>query len=383
MDSKTRLLTAWRFEEPDRVPIEMFLTVTKGVMELPGAAELLAFQKNEADNFLGVPGFKWGFLGLDAKPKQEILEDSPGAFRRVLRTQQSAVGDFTAITRHDHEDLFGEGDPDDFYWEKQYVACVEDMRRLIDASRERRPFDVDAYNAECAGIGGRGVPCMGLFHPLGNLVRSGSLDEVYSWFAGEERLILAYLEVCTEQIVDSVLALRALPLKEPPVFRTWALEMLIPPWFGKEQFEKFVFPFDSRVNEAIHDVGGRHFAHVHGNTDAFLERFVEMGIDAVEPLEPPPYGDNDLARAKSAVGRDMMLCGNIPSQLFSLESFSRAELRDLVLRAIDIGAPGGGFALRTTGSAHVGNGKSLAQKARSIQNGLAMIEAWREACARC
>lgn len=57
MDSKSRLLQAWRFEEPDRVPIEMFLTPTACVMDLPGAAEILAFQEHEADNFLGVPGF--------------------------------------------------------------------------------------------------------------------------------------------------------------------------------------------------------------------------------------------------------------------------------------------------------------------------------------
>lgn len=29
----------------------------------------------------------------------------------------------------------------------------------------------------------------------------------------------------------------------------------------------------------------------------FLERFADMGLDAVDPLGPPPYGDNDLAKA--------------------------------------------------------------------------------------
>jgi hypothetical protein len=103
-----------------------------------------------------------------------------------------------------------------------------------------------------------------------------------------------------------------------------------------------------------------------------------MGLDALDPLEPPPFGDNDLARAKRQVGRRMLLCGNIPSQAFYLDSFKVDDVRDLVRRAIDAGAPGGGFTLRTTGSAHIGNGKNRAQKAKSIQCGLAMIEAWRE-----
>lgn len=376
MNAKQRLLTAWRFEEPDRVPIEMFLYPSaKG---LPGADEILEFQENEADNFRGVPGFDWGFLGLDATYREEIIEDVPGQFTRKRRIHTTAVGEFTAVTKHTYEDLHGDGDPGDFHWEKRFIETLDDFKRLADGPRARRPFDIGAYQTQCAAIAARGLPCTGLLHPLGTLVRNSNMSEAYMWLLTEDAVVETFLARCTEQICDSVLALKGQPLDDPPVFKTAALEMLIPPWFGKTHFEKLVFPYDKQVNDAIHAIGGRHFAHCHGNSGAFLERFADMGIDAVDPLEPPPYGDNNLVEAKQRVGRRMLLCGNIPSQLFSMESVNMKDIRDWVKKAIEEGAPGGGFTLRTTGSAHVGNGKTRAQKIKSIQCGLAMIEAWRE-----
>ncbi|MCF7854981.1 MAG: hypothetical protein K9N51_09300 [Candidatus Pacebacteria bacterium] len=375
MDSKTRLLTAWRFEEPDRVPCEMRLSPSAA--GIPGADKILEFQENEADNFMGVPGFDWGFMGLDSTYREDVIEDVPGRFKRMLKTHSTAAGEFTAITKHDYEDLYGEGDPNDFHWEKRFFETVEDLKRITLADRQRRSFDVEKYNRGCADVGTRGVPMTGLFHPLGTLVRNSNMNEVYAWLMTEEKLVLEFLQCCTEQICDSLRALQGKALADPPVFKTWALEMLIPPWLGKEQFNKFVFPFDKRINETIHAIGGRHNAHSHGNTGDFLELFADMGIDAVEPLEPPPYGDNNLARAKQQVGKRMLLCGNIVSQAFYMDSFKIGDVRELVKRAIAEGAPGGGFTLRTTGGA-VGGGKSRDQRIKSIQCGLAMIEAWRE-----
>ena len=371
MDSKTRLLTAWRFREPDRVPLEMVLyPPARG---LPGADRIQAFQEEEADNFRGVPGFDWGFQGLDTIYAEEIIEDRPGAFKRIKRTQTTSVGLFTAITRH----ITGDADPNDFHWEKRYITTPEDLARLAKAARRIRPFNADAYREGCAAIGGRGLPCTGLFHPLGTLVRHSSMEDVYAWFMLETPLVLAYLERCTEQICASLAALEGVPLPEPPVFMTYALEMLIHPWLGMDSFNRLVFPFDSQVNEAIHRIGGRHRAHCHGNSGTFLERFADMGVDGVEPLEPPPYGDNLLADAKRRVGRCMLLSGNIVTQDFHLTSFKVSDVRDLVKRAIDEGAPGGGFTLHTTGGA-VGNGKTREQCIRGIDCNLALIDAWHE-----
>lgn len=83
MTSRKRLEIAWSFKEPDRVPIE--LQIPKHLQTLPELEQLVEFEKNEADNFIGVSGFDWGLLGLDYKYLEEIIEDIPGEFKRIKR----------------------------------------------------------------------------------------------------------------------------------------------------------------------------------------------------------------------------------------------------------------------------------------------------------
>ena len=371
MDSKSRMLKAWNFEEPDRVPLEMRLYAP--AKDLPGADKISEFQEKEADNFRGVAGFDWGFMGLDTVYTEEVMEDVPGKYKRLRRTHSTLAGTFTAVTRHFYDDA----DPNDCHWDKRFIETVDDFKRLADADRKVRPFNLEEYNKGCAEVGNRGLPCTGLFHPLGRLVRCSAMEEVYIWLMTEERIVTQYLERCTEQICETLLSIKDKKLSDPPVFMTYALEMLIPPWLGKEHFNKLVFPFDKKVNEAAHRIGGRHRAHCHGNSGEFLELFADMGVDAVEPLEPPPYGDNILATAKQQVGKRMLLCGNVVSQAFYLDSFKVEDVRDLVKSAIADGAVGGGFSLKTTGGA-VGNGKTREQCIKSIDCNLALIDAWRE-----
>lgn len=378
MNSKERMWKSLRFEEPDRVPIEMIIHPKCLEMNLLGAETILDFQEHEADNFFGVSGFNWGFFGLDTSYSEEVIEDVPGQFKRIRRITNTSAGEFIGITKHTYDDLYGGGDPNDYHWEKRYIETPDDLRRLAEAPRERRPFNLDAYNQDCRKIGNRGVPVTCLLHPLGSLVRNSNMEEVYTWFFCEPRLMETFLERTTKQICDSLSVIQKDELVDPLIFRTYALEMLIPPWLGMEQFNRWVFPWDKRINDVIHSLGGKYFPHSHGNTGKYLERFADMGVDILEPLEPPPYADNDLADAKRRVGDRMVLAGNIPSQTFPLDSFQVESVREMVKQTIKAGAPGGGFFLRSTGSAYVGCGKNREQRIKGIHCGLAMIDAWRE-----
>ena len=106
----------------------------------------------------------------------------------------------------------------------------------------------------------------------------------------------------------------------------------------------------------------------------FLERFVEMGIDSVEPLEPPPYANCDLAEAERLVGDRMLLSGNIPSQGFVFMEPEQVE--ELVREAIEAAAPGGGYTLRLTGG---GGGRGSERRAAQADRNIACAEAYFDA----
>jgi len=125
MDSKTRLETAWAFKEPDRVPIEMSIPdYAKG---LPGADKIIEFVENDADNFVGVPLFDWGFMGLDYRQNEdEVIEDIPGKYKRIRHSVETAAGEFYGITQR----FYDVRDPNDFHWERRYIHINFALCRL-------------------------------------------------------------------------------------------------------------------------------------------------------------------------------------------------------------------------------------------------------------
>jgi hypothetical protein len=355
-------------EEPDRVPIE--LQLHPSVREDPRAERLVRLVDEHADNFLGAPSADWGFLGLATRYEEEVKEESRGRCLRMRRTHHTPVGQFTAVTYHPESNP----DPNDYHWEKRYIADLDDFRRVAEAPREACAWDGTAYLQRVQDIGGGGLPICALMHPLGNLVRSAQMEEVYSWFRSEPQMVHRYLEAANEQVIATVNAMQD-EVGRGIDFISWAHEMLVPPWMGHELFDEFVMPYDRAVYAAVHAGGGRFRAHCHGNPMEFLEKFADMGVDSIEPLEHPPAGNCILSEAKRKVGDRMLLSGNVLSQHFP--RVTPGDVRAEVRRAIRDAAAGGGFTLRTSGG-HGETGpkdKTAEEQARVIANCTAYMEA--------
>jgi hypothetical protein len=339
MTSKERLEIAANFKEPDRVPIELHLSSI--AREFPEARGIVAFIKNEADNFEPINVVDYGFFGLPAEYSEEIIENS-NDYQRIRHSYQTAVGEFYAITRHMKNQKYNE----DYYWERRYIHTLKDFERAAHPKRHKFAIDKSKFYDLEKKIGNRGMPLVWLPHPLGLLVRMSNMSEVYMWFLNEPALIHKFLENTLSGLIESAHEMGK--DKIGPYYEVVAYEMFLEPWCGPQQFDEYLFHYDKKVYDVIHSYGGKVRAHCHDKVMNYLKKFADMGIDSTEPLEPPPYGDvASLKKAKKLVEGQILLSGNIQSATFIERSC--ADVRQEVIKAISEGAPGGGFTLRTAG----------------------------------
>ncbi len=336
MTPRARIAAVWAGQEVDRVPIE--IGIHAAVREHPRARELCALVDAHADNFTSVPGPEYGFLGLPATQRREVVEESPAGVRKRT-VVDTGVGEFVAVTWHP-------ADNPDYHWEERYLRSIDDLRRVNACPRPPLSWDAPGQTQRLAEIGESAYPLVGLFHPLGTLVRQADMEEVYAWLATEGAEVHRYLAAANEQLIAAIEGMAAAGMHCE--FMTWAHEMLIAPWLGVRQWDEFVAPYDRELIAAIHRVGGRIRIHCHGAVSTYLERFLELGVDSMEPLELPPYGDIDLADAKRRIGERMLLSGGLNSQ--NWVHASADQVREEVKSAIRQMAKGGRFTLKPSGA---------------------------------
>ena len=140
------------------------------------------------------------------------------------------------------------------------------------------------------------------------------------------------------KLVDALLAAGA-----GPVFHTAGYEDFIPPLLSPRDLREFVIPYEKQFCAQVHAGGAYVWAHSHGRINAFLEDFADIGVDCLQPVEPPPMGDVDLADAKKRIGDRVTLVGNI--QTHEIMTAPTPTLEEMVRDCVTIGKPNGRFVL--------------------------------------
>jgi hypothetical protein len=96
---------------------------------------------------------------------------------------------------------------------------------------------------------------------------------------------------------------------------------------GPRAFAQLITPFDTELIRTIHRYGAIAYYHNHGRVTAYLPALVALGMDALDPLEAPPWGDVDLRQARKIVGERLCLVGNLDDM-----EILNAEPTDVALR---------------------------------------------------
>ncbi|MEX0775870.1 MAG: uroporphyrinogen decarboxylase family protein [Phycisphaeraceae bacterium] len=209
----------------------------------------------------------------------------------------------------------------------------DDIGKLLSMPYEPCPIDVQRFRAADVAVGDAGIAQYHLDNPLCALQRIIGPENFALWSFEAQDLMLEAVRVFAGRLQDQVK--RALAAGVTGPFGWVGPELCIPPLMPMSAFEKFVFAIDKPTIDLIHEGGARVWVHCHGKMGPVLERFVAMGVDVLNPLEPPPMGDLTLAEAFGRVGNRVALEGNLETH--DIMTVAPDVLRDKIHEALDAG----------------------------------------------
>ena len=217
----------------------------------------------------------------------------------------------------------------------------EDIDKLLSMDYTPYPLERTGYDAAVAQMGDRGVVMVGLDHAAYAVQRlMGS--ETLAYFSVDERESLRHLiEVYAGRLLDYTKAI--LDLGIHGIFSWVGPELYLPPLMRPADFGEFVHDMDKPIGDAIHNAGGHVWVHSHGKVADFIDSFIDMGVDVLNPLEPPKNGDIDMNDIIARYGNRIGWEGNIEIQEILLSS--RERLRYLIDDCVEAGWKSGRFVL--------------------------------------
>jgi len=124
-------------------------------------------------------------------------------------------------------------------------------------------------------------------------------------------------------------------------------------------FRSLYFPYYKTINDWIHkNTGWKTFKHSCGAVDPLIESFIECGFDILNPVQVSAAG-MEASRLKEKYGRRLVFWGGGVDTQRTFAFGTPEEVRDQVLRRLEVLAPGGGYVFNAIhniqGNTPVGN----------------------------
>ena len=167
------------------------------------------------------------------------------------------------------------------------------------------------------------------------------------------------------QVFEQVARIQLAGLEEifaiPNVAAVWAVDDIAfssGPIIRPHFFREHVFPWYKQMAQKCHERGIYFFFHSDGVLWDVMDDLLDMGIDALHPIDPTCM---DINEVKQRIGDKVCLMGNISNEI--LMNGTPQEVEELVKRRLHDLAPGGGYCL--------GAGNSVPDWAR-FENYMAM-----------
>ena len=321
MTSHERIMRIFRNEEVDRPALKLWGTELSDHLLHPDYAPVRELALKNTDLFCNAGSPFNIFFGRNAGqvietknvPVAETWQDRHAWFH-------TPKGDL-----HQLERVSTIGEPG--YILEYAVKEPEDIEKLLSVPYEPYDFDPSRFEETARRVGDRGVAMFALDHP-GYAAQRMMGSETIAYFSVDERELLhEMIEIYAGRVRAH--ANEAIRHGIVAPFSWVGPELLIPPLMTHADFREFVFDMGKPVCDDIHNAGGYVWVHCHGRVAKLIQDYIDMGVDILNPLEPPKNGDVELDEVVAKFGRSIGWEGNIEIQtlLQADEETVRAEIR--------------------------------------------------------
>ncbi len=287
MTSRERIIAAFRLEKPDRVPVSPF-----GLGHLdpegPAARELIEKTDPFISAGLGADPFFGRGLESDSSTEGEVTRTvyhTPrGELIRVRRrtTVTSATTDFPCHN-------------------------ADDIEKLLSIPYEPPDPNVDGFMQWKRRVGEQAMVLAGIGDAVCVPATWWSPEDFALLWADARDELIRLVQVMADRLnayIDRACRLGVDAYRI--VGGEYASVQL-----GPEAFDRLVRRPDTELVQIMHQHGAWAYFHNHGPMKRYLDACADIGIDALDPLEGPPWGDCDLAYCKAQIGDRTCLVGNL------------------------------------------------------------------------
>ena len=343
MTRRERLMATLRGESVDRPPVSFY--EINGLDENPDNPDpfnihshpswrpLIDLARNHTDRIVmrGV-----SFDGAPPDPLDEctrVQTTLAGESRLTVQTITAGGRTFTSRSRRDR-------DVNTTWTEEHLLKDADDLRAFLALPAPAAGGSVNPSGvlAAEAALGDAGIVMIDTADPL---------CIAASMFDMAEYTVIAMTEpVLFRRLLDrfaAVLLPRTEAVAQALPGRLWRIygpEFASPPYLPPALFREYVCSYVTPMIRSIQRYGGYARVHCHGNLRAILDDIAGMEPDGLDPIEPPPQGDVELAYVRRKYGRNLVLFGNLEAS--DIENLPTPQFAEKVRRALDEGTCGAG-----------------------------------------
>lgn len=233
-------------------------------------------------------------------------------------------------------------DPDVYtVWTIEHLLKdIDDLEAYLQLPDDVFAYDVDASNLfiEDEKLGDKGVIMVSTGDPICFAASLFSMEDYLILALTENDLFHALLDKVSQHIYTIT---ESTARKFPNhLWSIYGPEYATEPYLPPKLFDEYVVRYTKPMLDIIKRYGGFTRIHCHGRIKNILPHIIEMGAMGLDPIEPPPQGDVDLAYIRKEYGRDLVLFGNL--EISDIETMNPVEFEKVVHRSLLDGTYGDG-----------------------------------------